>query len=58
MFRLRKLEEKDVPEMIAWMHDPKVNCKFRFDFASMTEDKALEFVKNSFTNHTDRKSVV
>ena len=49
MFRLRKLEEKDVPEMIAWMHDPKVNCKFRFDFASMTEDKALEFVKNSFT---------
>ena len=58
MFRLRKLEEKDVPEMIAWMHDPKVNCKFRFDFASMTEDKALEFVKNSFTDENQNFAFV
>ena len=58
MFRLRKLEEKDVPEMIAWMYDPKVNCKFRFDFASMTEDKALEFVKNSFTDENQNFAFV
>lgn len=35
--------------MLAWMHDPKVNCKFHFDFASMTEEKALAFIENSFS---------
>ena len=49
MFQLRRLEEKDVPEMLAWMHDPKVNCRFHFDFASMTEEKALAFIENSFS---------
>lgn len=58
MFRLRKLQEKDVAEMLAWMHDPKVNCRFRFDFASMTEEKVLDFVKNSFTDENQNFAFV
>lgn len=49
MFRLRKLEEKDIPDMLEWMHDTRVNEKFRFDFANMTEEKVHDFVQNSFT---------
>lgn len=58
MFRLRRLEEKDVPEMLAWMHDPKVNCRFRFDFSSMTEEKALDFVRNSYTDENQNFAFV
>ena len=46
---LRKLEQKDVPYMLEWMHDPAVACNFRADFKNMTEQNAIEFVKNSFT---------
>jgi len=35
--------------MLEWMHDPDVNHVFRFDFASMNEEKALAFIENSFT---------
>lgn len=35
--------------MLEWMHDGRINCNFRFDFASMTREKALDFIENSFT---------
>lgn len=42
---LRKLEEKDVPLLLEWMHDGDVNRFFRFDAASMTEESTLAFVR-------------
>lgn len=45
--KLRLLEEKDVEGMLEWMHDPKVNCFFRFDAEDMTCEKAIGFVKHA-----------
>lgn len=55
---LRKLEEKDVDFMLEWMHDEAVNKNFRFDFASMTREKALEFIAGSFTEETQNFAFV
>ena len=49
MIRLRRLEEKDIPGMLEWMHDPEVNRWFRFDAASMTQERAERFISDSFT---------
>lgn len=46
---LRRLEEKDIPGMLEWMHDPEINCWFRFDPAVMTEEKVRSFISGSFT---------
>lgn len=45
--KLRLLEEKDVEGMLDWMHDPKVNCFFRFNAENMTEERAVNFVKSA-----------
>ena len=45
--KLRLLEKKDVLGMLEWMHDPAVNCFFRFHADSMTEEKALSFIENA-----------
>ena len=45
--KLRLLEEKDVEGMLEWMHDPKVNCFFRFNAEDMTREKAIDFVKHA-----------
>ncbi|WP_455534654.1 GNAT family N-acetyltransferase [Roseburia inulinivorans] len=55
---LRKLEQKDVPYMLEWMHDPAVACNFRADFKNMTEQNAIEFVKNSFTEENQNFAFV
>ena len=55
--RLRRLEEKDIPGMLEWMHDPECNRWFRFDAASMDEVKAKAFILSSF-NETDRHYAV
>ena len=49
MIRLRRLEEKDIPGMLEWMHDPEINRWFRFDAASMTEERVRQFIAGSFT---------
>ena len=49
MIRLRRLEEKDIPGMLEWMHDPEINRWFRFDAASMTEERVKIFIAGSFT---------
>ena len=46
---LRPLEEKDIPGMLEWMHDPELNRWFRFNAADMTEEKAEMFISGSFT---------
>lgn len=47
---LRLIQEKDVSGMLDWMHDPKVNRFFRFDGASMTEEKAKSFINQALSD--------
>lgn len=51
MIRLRKLQEKDIEGMLEWMHNPRINCFFRFDAANMNYEKALEFVSKESTEN-------
>ena len=44
---LRKLEEKDAPFMLEWMHDPRVGAKLAADFEHMTLEDCLRFIKQS-----------
>ena len=46
---LRRLGDKDKELMLEWMHDDRVNRNFRFDFGSMTLDRAERFISGSFT---------
>lgn len=55
---LRKLEKKDVPYMLEWMHDPEINCIFSVDFASFTETMAEAFVERSFDEENQHFAVV
>ena len=55
---LRKLEERDVSAMLEWMHDETVANNFRFDFMSMTREKALDFIAKSFTNENKHFAIV
>ena len=50
---LRKLELKDAPLMLAWMHDKSVTEKLHADFASKTLDDAENFIKSSWDNKND-----
>lgn len=45
---LRKLELKDAPLMLAWMHDKDVTANLRTDFASKTLLDAENFIKGSW----------
>ncbi|MDE7273226.1 MAG: GNAT family N-acetyltransferase [Lachnospiraceae bacterium] len=45
---IRRLEEKDAPFMLEWMHDRTINCWFRYPFADLTLEKAKFFIKYSF----------
>ena len=45
---LRRLEQKDAPLMLEWMHDETITCNFRYPFAKMTLEKAKNFIKYSF----------
>lgn len=45
--QLRKLEAKDTPYMLEWMHDPDTNRLFRADFASFREEKVLQFIAHA-----------
>ena len=44
---LRRLKEIDASRMLKWMHDPDINCNFRFDFSKMTLDNVKDFIYNS-----------
>lgn len=55
---LRKLEEKDAPFMLEWMHDDTVNCNFRYPFKEMTLERVNDFIKNSFDENTKHFAIV
>ena len=46
MVKLRKLQEKDILGMLEWMHNPQINCFFRFDAKDMNYEKAYKFIMN------------
>lgn len=45
---LRRLELKDAPLMLAWMHDKNVTDNLRTDFASKTLHDAEDFIRQSW----------
>ncbi len=47
---LRRLEEKDAPFMLEWMHDSGISCNFRADFAPATLESAEKFIQESYTD--------
>lgn len=52
MIKLRHLQEKDVPFMIEWMHDPEIQQCFQKDMKSMTSEDAERFCREA--GQTDR----
>lgn len=45
---LRRLELRDAPFMLEWMHDETITCSFRYPFAEMTLEKVKFFIQYSF----------
>ena len=45
---LRKLEEKDAPFMLEWMHDEEITAGFQRPFSKATIESVLHFIQNSF----------
>lgn len=45
---LRRLELKDAPLMLAWMHDNRVTQNLRSNFASKTMEDAENFIRSSW----------
>ncbi len=45
--KLRKLEPKDAPLMLEWMHDSRVTRFFRYDFKSKTLKDAESFIEEA-----------
>jgi diamine N-acetyltransferase len=43
--QLRALAKKDIPGMLEWMHDSRINQYFRFDAAAMDENAAARFIE-------------
>ncbi|MEG1274420.1 MAG: GNAT family protein [Ruthenibacterium sp.] len=48
--KLRKLQEKDIPGMLEWMHDPDLNQYFLFDASNQTEEQSKIFVQRSMSS--------
>ncbi len=45
--KLRLLQEKDAPLMLEWMHDEELVKDLHKNFATMTIDNCIAFIKNS-----------
>jgi diamine N-acetyltransferase len=56
--KLRKLQPKDAPFMLEWMHDSEINCNFQLDFAHATIETALNFIKTSYSETDQNFAVV
>lgn len=56
--KLRKLEYKDIPYMLEWMHDPEMTRYLKYDFSTATEETQKEFIDNSFNEKTITFAIV
>lgn len=55
---LRRLERKDAPFMLEWMHDSEINCNFQADFASSTMESVISFINGSFNDESQNFAFV
>ena len=51
--QLRKLEQRDAPLMLEWMHDENVVCHLGANFAAKTIDDCRRFIEMSQSDETD-----
>lgn len=55
---LRRLEEKDAPFMLEWMHDETINCNFQYPFGEMTIEKVIDFIQHSFDEENQHFAII
>lgn len=55
---LRKLLDKDIAFMLEWMRDKSITSNFKVDFSKYDEEKAKEFIRNSFTDIEQHFAIV
>lgn len=55
---LRKLQRKDAPFMLEWMHDSEINCNFQASFANADLSDVYEFIDNSFNENNQHFAFV
>lgn len=55
---LRKLDYKDIPFLLEWMHDDDIIKIFQHDFKKETEESQKKFIDNSFTDTLRTYAVV
>lgn len=55
---LRKLELKDAPLMLQWMHDRDVTANLRTDFASKTLQDAERFIRSSWEDNENHSLAI
>ena len=55
---IRKLDIKDAPLMLEWMHDENVVEFFGVDFSSKTLEDAKEFILNSYSDNNQNFAIV
>ena len=58
MITLRKLQLKDVPLMLEWMHDEEAKHIFQNNFAEIDGVAAKKFVENSFREDQQHFAIV
>lgn len=44
---LRELRDCDAAGMLEWMQEPNISCFFRFDAASMTIEKCIDYIHSA-----------
>ncbi len=55
---IRRLEHKDAPLMLEWMHEKDINRAFRQPFGKYTAEQAVHFIDNSFDDRNRHFAVV
>ena len=55
---LRRLERKDAPLMLEWMHDSEINCHFQIDFKSSTMESVVRFIDESYNDESQNFALV
>ena len=53
---LRKLCKDDVPFMLEWMHDPNINCNFRFMASDYGVNEVSTFIEVAKKDFQDRRA--
>ena len=54
---IRKLEMKDLPHMLEWMHDKSVTGHLQANFESFTEEKVTNFIKEAMCQNDESEHI-